>query len=239
MTVTGSLDIAVAQPAGAHQDLDLNARRHAEAIRAARARVVVFPEMSLTGYHFAAHPVDRSDPRLSSIIEACAATGALALVGAPVHAPGGGVSIGMLAIDGEAAEVVYRKIWLGDDEIMHYVPGTEPRVIQVDGWRLGLAICKDTGIESHAAATAGLGIDVYVAGVLEHADDRDVQPARAARVTSTHGVWFAVASFAGSTGEGFIAAAGESAIWRPDGTPAARAGTGVGEFVVATLDGEG
>ena len=103
------------------------------------------------------------------------------------------------------------------------------------GWRLGLAICKDTGEGSHATITTGLGIDVYVAGVLEHQSDADVQASRAHRITSEHGVWVAVASFAGSSGEGFDHAAGGSAIWRPDGVAAAKAGAKPGTVATATL----
>jgi predicted amidohydrolase len=32
-------------------------------------------------------------------------------------------------------------------------------VLKVEGWRLGLAICKDIGIPQHASDTAALGID--------------------------------------------------------------------------------
>lgn len=97
-------------------------------------------------------------------------------------------------------------------------PGTDPAVVTIDGWRLGLAICKDTGMARHADDTAALGFDLYLAGVPESADDSHVQPQRAATVTKRHGVWVAVASFAGPTGGGFDRSTGQSAIWRPDGS---------------------
>ncbi|MBY8850513.1 hypothetical protein [Saccharothrix longispora] len=46
---------------------------HAEAVRAARARVVVFPELSLTGYHFDAPVVSPDAP--APLVAACAETG--------------------------------------------------------------------------------------------------------------------------------------------------------------------
>ena len=57
-----------------------NARAHAAAVRAAGARVVVFPELSLTGYHLDAPTVPHDDPRLAPIVDACADTRSLALV---------------------------------------------------------------------------------------------------------------------------------------------------------------
>jgi predicted amidohydrolase len=108
-------------------------------------------------------------------------------------------------------------------------------VIEVDGWRLGLAICKDTGIPQHAADTAALGIDAYVAGVLESEDDAAVPEERARRIANDHGVPVAVASFAGSTGGGYAEAAGRSGIWAADGVAIARAGPETGDIARATL----
>ena len=110
-----------------------------------------------------------------------------------------------------------------------------PAVLEVDGWRLGLAICRDTGVPRHAADTAALGMDAYVAGVLESAEDAAVPEERARRVAAEHHVWVAIASFAGSTGGGYSSAAGGSGIWTPEGIAAARAGAETGAVARATL----
>jgi predicted amidohydrolase len=131
------LVVAVAQPPCLAHDVAANARAHAAAIRApeaAGARVVVFPELSLTGYELDAAPVDPGDERLQPLIQACADTGATAIVGAPVSdnsnksadnsknndnsktirkGKAGRDFIGVLAIDGHGASVAYRKMWLG------------------------------------------------------------------------------------------------------------------------------
>ncbi|MFI7157370.1 carbon-nitrogen hydrolase family protein [Micromonospora chalcea] len=225
------LRIAVAQPLTRSGDVAGNAARHADAVRAAAARVVVFPEMSLTGYELDAAPLDPDDPRLAPLRAACAETGTLALAGAPVPGP----HIGVLAIDAEGVRVAYLKMCLGGAEPQHMRPGREPAVLDVDGWRLGLAVCKDTGTPEHATATVALGADAYLAGVLESADDAAVPDERARRVTAAHGVWVVMASFAGSTGGGYARSAGGSGIWSPAGEPVARAGTDTGEVVTATL----
>jgi predicted amidohydrolase len=228
------LTIAVAQPPCVSHDVTANALAHATAIGAAGARVVVFPEMSLTGYELDAAPIATEDPRLAPIVAACA-TGSLALVGAPVMDDDGSPTIAVLAIDGDGATVAYRKIWLHGTEAQRFAPGRAPAVVNVDGWRLGLAICRDTGIPQHAADTAALGIDAYVAGVLDHAEQVGIQEERAKRVTTEYGVWVVTASFAGSTGGGFAHAAGRSRIWNPDGQVVAEAGPEPGEVVRATL----
>ncbi|GLW65092.1 hydrolase [Actinomadura rubrobrunea] len=230
------LTIAVAQPACTPRGVAANAAAHAAAVRAARSRVVIFPEMSLTGYGLDAPAVTADDPRLRPLVEACADTGSLALAGAPVAAGAGeGTHIATLAVDGAGARVAYRKMFLGGDEPDRFTPGREPVVLDVDGWRLGLAICKDTGVPRHAAATAALGIDVYAVGVLEHAHDTRVIDERMRRVAGDHKVFVAVASFAGAAGGGYARGAGRSRICAPSGDVIAQAGAEPGDLASATL----
>lgn len=229
------LTLAVAQPPCLAYDVEANAATHAATVRAAGARVVVFPELSLTGYELDAPAITAHDPRLAPLIAVCAETGSWALAGAPVPGEAGQSHIGMIAVTGSGASVVYHKMWLGTVEAERFSPGREPAVLDVDGWRLGLAICKDTGIPQHAADTAALGIDVYAAGVLESAEDAAVQEERARRVATAHHVWVAVASFAGSTGGGYSHAAGRSAIWGPGGRLITQAGLEPGAIARATL----
>jgi len=227
--------IAVAQPLCVPYDVAVNAVTHAATVRSAGARVVVFPELSLTGYELDAAAITVEDPRLTPIIEACAETGSVALVGAPVRGEAGRSHIAMLAVDGTGATVAYRKMWLGGTESNRFSPGGKPAVLDVDGWRLGLAICKDTGIPQHASDTAALGIDAYVAGIMESAEDAARQDEHARRVATDHRVWVAVASFAGSTGGGYAQAAGHSGIWSSDGVVVTRAGPETGTIARATL----
>ena len=235
------LTVAVAQPPCVAYDVAGNAIAHAAAVREAHARVVVFPELSLTGYELDAPAVAPGDPALRPIVEACAETGSVALIGSPV--PGddtgeGGATdrcIGILAIDGSGARVAYRKMWLGGAETGMFAAGGDPAAIDVDGHRLGLAVCRDTGIPQHAIDTVALGVDGYVAGVLETWEDGGVPGERSARIARDHGVWVAIASFAGSTGGGYDRAAGRSIIRAADGSVAAEAGPEVGAIARATI----
>lgn len=234
-TMREGIVIAVAQPRSVSFDVAANALIHAVAIRAASARVVVFPELSLTGYELDAPTIDARDPRLAPIVAACAETGSLALVGAPVQGAAGQRHIALLAVDGNGTSVAYRKTWLGGAEPDRFAPGDGPAVLEVDGWRLGLAICKDTGVPQHASDTASLGIDAYVAGTCESAEDATRQDERARRIATDHDVWVAFASFAGPTGGGYTDTAGRSGIWSADGAVVVQAGRGAGEVVRTTL----
>jgi predicted amidohydrolase len=208
---------------------------HAAAVRAAAARVVVFPELSLTGYELEAPALTAQDPRLCPLAEACAETGSVALAGAPVPGEAGRPHIAVLAVDEAGITVAYRKLWLGEAEAERFAPGDKPAVLDVDGWRLGLAICKDVSVPQHQADTAALDIDAYVAGTVMSAEERVLQDERASRVAASLRTWVAIASFAGATGGGYTECAGRSGLWSPDGTVLAQAGQEPGEIAVARL----
>jgi predicted amidohydrolase len=230
-----ALRVAVAQPLCVPYDVTQNAAAHAAAVRAAASRVVVFPELSLTGYELGAPALTASDPRLCPLAEACAETGSVALAGAPVPGEAGRPHIAMLAVDRDGISVAYRKLWLGEAEAGRFGPGDKPAVLEVDGWRLGLAVCKDVSVPQHQADTAALGIDAYVAGTVMSAGERALQDERASRIAAGLGLWVAIASFAGATGGGYTECAGRSGVWSPDGALAAQAGTEPGAVVSALL----
>ncbi len=229
------LTIAAVQPTCAAKDVQRNAFEHADTIRAARARVVVFPELSLTGYELGADAVPLEHDALTVIADACAETGTVALIGAPVESERGGAQIGTLQVTSAGTEMVYGKSYLGGDELARFIPGSGPVAIEVDGWRIGLGICKDTGVDQHIADTAALGVDVYLAGLVHLPEELDVQEERGVRLARTCGAYVAFASFAGPTGAGYARTAGVSSIWAPDGTPLARAGSEPGSLARATL----
>jgi predicted amidohydrolase len=229
------LVVAVAQPPCIPHDVATNAATHAATVRAAGARVVAFPELSLTGYELDTQAIAVDDRRLSPMIDACAETGSLALVGAPLLGREGRCHIATLAVEGGGVTVAYRKLWLATTESGRFTPGTEPTVLDVDGWRLGLAICKDTGVPQHASDTATIGMDAYVAATLMLPQEAASQDERARRIASDHGVLVAIASFAGSTGGGYTESAGRSAIWTADGDVLAQAGPEPGAIARAAL----
>jgi predicted amidohydrolase len=212
-----------------------NALEHARVIRAADAQLVVFPELSLTGYELDAAAVSPDDRRLDAIVAACTETGCVALVGAPVESEDGRAHIATLRASSAGVEVAYRKSYLGGDEPARFVPGDGPVAIDVDGWRVGLGICKDTGVEQHIADTATLDPDLYVAGLVHLPEELGMQQERALRIARACRAYVAFASFAGSTGGGFERTAGASSVWAPDGTPIGRAGVEPGDLTRALL----
>jgi predicted amidohydrolase len=233
--VRAPLRVAAVQPPCVAHDVARNAGVHADAVRAAEARLVVFPELSLTGYELGARAVAVDGVELGPLVQACADTGSIALVGAPVQDADGREAIAVLAVDGDGASVVYRKAWLGGAEAARFRPGDGPAVLEVDGWRVGLGVCKDTGAAQHVAGTAALGVDAYVAGLVHLPQELPEQEARAVVLARTCRAYVVFASFAGPTGGGYATTAGHSAVYSPEGTAIARAGPEVGAVARAAL----
>jgi len=202
------LRVAAVQPACAARDVAGNAEVHAAAIRAAEAQVVVFPELSLTGYELDASSVAPDDPALTPIVDARAAMGSLALVGAPVADEQGRLFIAMLRIDADGRQIAYCKTWLGGREPARFTPGGGP---------------------------ATLDVDAYLAGLVHRPQELPEQEARAVVIARTCRAYVVFASFAGTTGNGFAETAGCSAIWSPEGLAIARAGPAAGDSARATL----
>ncbi len=218
----GTLTIAAVQPACTACDVSANARVHADTVRAAQARFVVFPELSLTGYELDADAVSPTDEALAPLVEACTAMGSVALVGAPVHGARGDLHVGMLSVSSSGVKMAYGKTWLGPAESTRFSPGDGPTAMDLDGWRLGLGICTDTGVAEHVAGVADLGIDIYVAGLAYLPEERRAHDARAVSIARHCQAFVVFASCAGPTGGGYDPAAGCSGIWSPAGTVIAR-----------------
>ena len=122
--------------------------------------------------------------------------------------------------------------------------GAEPEVfaagkagctLELDGWRLGLGVCYDSGFPEHARAAALDGCHAYLVGALfftggGYEQSRVWFPARALDNTC-------FALLANHTGpSGRWQATGGSAIWRPDGQLLAEAGPDETTLVIGDLD---
>ncbi|GAA1275070.1 carbon-nitrogen hydrolase family protein [Kitasatospora nipponensis] len=242
---TRPLRIAAAQAPVVRGDIAANAAQAAALIRRAAAegaRLVVFAEKFLTGYEaelISSDPlryaVTADDPRLAPITTACRESGTIAVVGAVTRAADG-LRVSALVVDATGTVAAcYAKQHLFDAEVHHYLPGTAGCTLEVDGWRLGLGVCYDSGFPEHARAAALDGCHAYLVGALFSVGGGEQQvrvwfPARALDNT----VYTLLANHVGHTG-GWNTCGG-SAVWGPDGRLLAQAAPEGTDLAVADLD---
>ncbi len=225
--------VAAAQPACTPGDVAVNVEVHVRAVHKAQARVVVFPELSLTGYLMAARPLAVGDAVLEPLVAACAATGAVALVGAPVSDGADGKSIACWpsAMAGPRSSTA-RPSWAGWSRLTS-PPGTG---LLRWRWTAGGSVsecAKDTGTAAHISATAALGVDVYAAGLLHAPDELIEQDSRGLRIAQACAAHVIFASAAGEAGGPYERTAGTSTVGAADGAVLARAGAEPGEVACA------
>ncbi|HEX6343182.1 carbon-nitrogen hydrolase family protein [Umezawaea sp.] len=203
-------------------DVAGNAVEHARLIAEAASDVCVFPELSLTGYELdPLSPITDEDGRLDPVRDACRTDEVYALVGAPLSTSDG-VLVATLVV-GPTGEVLghYGKKHLHGGERELFVAGDHHLVLEVDDWRLGLAVCYDAAVPEHAEAVRAGGADAYLVSALfeEGTEQRLVEQATSA---AELGMWVVLAQYTGRTGghDTF----GGSGVWRPGGVVQARLG---------------
>lgn len=174
----------------------------------------------------------RSPPR--PLIDACGSTGSTTPASAPWRDADGREYIATLAVTGEGAEAVYAKMHLHGAEGLRFTPGEKPVVFEVDGRRLGLAVCRDAAVPEHAAQTTELGIDAYVAGTL-YGEGREQSARRDTHMRArAHGVWVVLSTAAEPSRE-YQETSGGSGVRSPGGSLVAQSGSAPGEVLTLVL----
>jgi 5-aminopentanamidase len=214
-----------------------HARQIAEAADAG-ADVVLFPELSLTGYEpdlIDLHGVriGADDAVLQPISQVCQQRKVNAFVGAPTGA-GALPQIGVLHVDPRGViRQVYAKQHLHIGEIGIFGAGDSPAVIEIAGWRLALSVCSDAAVDAHSEQAAEAGADAYLVGAL-YVIGSEGRIDEQMRVATAQGLWAVLAQYSGGTGGG--PACGLSGGWRPDGREVVRLGAGPGIAIVELSD---
>jgi len=232
-TTAGLLRVTVAQPVTLCGDVAANVTEHVRLINAAGQGLVVFPELSLTGYTLDARAVSDDDDRLLLLVAACRGAAAVALVGAPVPSGEGGArSIGIYRVDGDGVSLAYKKVHLGGAEPLHYEPGVDENPLLLGNVRVAVGVCRDTGQAAHIQHVAGQRPDIYAAGLVHSPHEVLELERRAQAIAVASGAWVAFASAAGPASADWPSGApGRSGVWSPDGVRRVDAGSRPGAAV--------
>ena len=257
------LTVTAAQARVTALDIPANVATAATLVRRAADRgtdLVVLPELFLTGYELpgiTADPASRAlgpdDPRLDPLAAVCADTRTAVVVGAPVLAPPaqarpgqarpgqdagrGELYISALVLDrtgGLAARYDKQHVTPGE-RAAGFASGPGGCTVTLDGWRLGLGICWDSGFPEHARAAALDGCHGYLVGAMfgegPGAHQRaTVFPARALDNTC----YVVLANHNSPSGP--YRGCGGSAVWGPDGHLLADAETADPGLATASFD---
>ncbi|MHC8287036.1 carbon-nitrogen hydrolase family protein [Pseudomonas sp. XS1P51] len=238
------LTIAAAQSISIAGDLAANVAWHQRFMQVAAeqgVQLLVFPELSLTGYErglaaeLAIAPEAEVLQPLRDFAREVAVT---TVVGMPIRlSEDSPVLIGALVLGADGSLGVYSKQHLHPGEEVAFAPGTGGSTLIIGDDAVALAVCADFSHASHAAAAAQQGANLYAAGVLITENGYAPDTALLQGYASTHSMAVLMANHGGATGG--WESAGRSAIWASDGSLIAAAeGTG-NLMVVARRDAGG
>lgn len=228
--------VAAAQSLSIAGDLAANIARHLRFMAVAAEQgveLLVFPELSLTGYEgqmAADLAIDPQHAVLQPLRDCARELGLTAVVGMPIRdRDSSKVLIGALTLGGDGSLEVYSKQHLHSGEELFYAPGAGGSSLSIGGDTVALAVCADFSHASHAAAAANLGADLYAAGVLIGEKGYGVDSALLQGYAQNHSMAVLMANHAGLTGG--WQSAGRSAFWSESGALVVAA-RGPGEVLV-------
>jgi predicted amidohydrolase len=205
-----------------------------------RARVLVLPELCLSGYpsaeSAASLAVSRDGPEIGRVAD-CARTARVALCfGFVERSPDGTLynSLGLMSGTGELT-AVYRKVHLWDTERSWATPGPGFSCARIDSIVAGLWICYDTRFPEAARSVALAGATLGCVGSAWFGPAGEWELALRARALD-NGIYCAGASLLGEAGGQRLH--GTSLIVDPHGAVLARAREGVEEVISAGYDSD-
>jgi len=227
------LALAAAQTTPVRGDVAANVEQHlhlAGLAAAAGAGLVLFPELSLTGYELdLANELAfaERDARLDPLVEAAARLGATLVVGAPIRLAGR-LHLGAFVLTPDRSVEIYTKRRLGafgpdanpgggvpSAEATIFVAGDRNPRVRLGDATAAIAICADVGDPTHAAIAAEGGASIYLASMFVIPRDYEKESATLRSYAGRHAMIVVLANPGGPTGG--LPSAGGSAIWSDQG----------------------
>lgn len=163
------MKLCVAQTRPVTGNVVANIANHKRLISAAiahHADVIIFPELSLTGYEPTLAKelaTDKDDPRFNDF-QSLSDSGKITVgVGMPLKYSDA-VSIGVILFQPNQARQVYAKQYLHSDEDPFFVPA--PNIaLKIHDTAIALAICYEISVAEHTAAAFRNSPSIYIASV--------------------------------------------------------------------------
>ncbi|MFO0979648.1 MAG: carbon-nitrogen hydrolase family protein [Planctomycetaceae bacterium] len=216
-----SFAIAAAQVASYCEEIELNIETHVSAAQVAadhQVSVLIFPELSLTGYEpelAEALAIDVDDRRLDSLSQLALVHNMTIVAGAPVRSGTKRPWLSSIIFHPNGQRSCYAKMHLGSDEPTFFEPGTRPGIVEVSGVKIGIAICADSSKASHPAWYRASDCRVYAASVFLTEQWYAGDTPRLQSYAQQHEMLVVMANHGNS--KGTLPSCGRSTLWLPNG----------------------
>lgn len=214
------MKIATAQTKPAKGDIPANIEGHKKMIGLALAEgadMIIFPELSITGYEpelAAALASDQEDPRLAVFQQISDQHSVTIGVGMPIKTTSM-PQIGMIIFQPQLPRLTYAKQFLHADEDPYFVCGDQQLYLTGEGLQLAPAICYELSVPEHAANVAKQGAQVYLVSVAKTASGMEKAAQTLSETARQYGMTVLLCNSVGYS-DNFYSAGG-TAIWNNKG----------------------
>lgn len=215
------MKIAVAQTRPVRGDIQSNIDKHISLIEKAAANgadIIIFPELSLTGYEPSLAKqlaTDATDSRLTIFQQLSDVNHITIGVGVPTKSAKG-IHITMVLFQPNTFRQTNSKKYLHTDEEPFFVPGENLSGIVVNDTPIGLAICYEISISAHSKEAFNSGVQVYIASVAKTAKGVEKAMEQLCEIATNYGMTVLMSNCLGLCEDGICA--GGSAAWNSKGT---------------------
>jgi len=212
--------IAVAQTEAIKGNIEKNIENHLKWIKQAvhnNADMVVFPELSLTGYEpdlAESLATNQDDTRLDEMQIISNNSSITIAVGLPTRKERE-VFISMIIFQPHKERITYSKQYLYPPEKAIFKAGKNPLVLNFEKEVISPAICYEASVEAHCEFACQNNATVYIASVLSSVTGIDSELKKLSGIArNKHMVTF-MANYVGKSGG--YECAGKSSVWNEKG----------------------
>ena len=214
------MKLCVAQTRPIKGDIQGNIDNHRKLIDLAisnSAEIVIFPELSLTGYEpklANALATNQDDSRFDDLQKISNAKGVTIGVGVPTknHT---GICISMVLFQPHQARQTYSKKYIHPDEAAFFVSGQNFPDLKINRANLALAICYELSVPDHAEQAHKNGAEIYVASVAKSVDGVTEASKRLADIANQYSMIVLMSNCVGPADD--FESAGKTSIWNNKG----------------------
>lgn len=213
------MKIALAQIASKKGAVTVNLAHHLKVAQLAakhQADLLVFPELSITGYEptLGKKLALASDDPIFDELQKCSDANELTIgIGIPLQDQSS-AHIALLLLHPKQARQVYIKQYLHTDERPFFVSGQNKQIF-INTTKIALAICYELSVEAHTKTAVEQGAAMYLASVAKTADGVKKSYERLAQVAHANNFPTLMVNSVGPNDD--FVSAGQSAIWNADG----------------------
>ena len=198
------MKISVAQIASVKGDVLANTIKHKKVIELAAKNgsdVIVFPELSLTGYEPTLGKklaMSETDSRWNEFQEIANAQKIIIALGAPIKCDSG-ICISLVVLQPDTELFIYSKRYLHADEDAFFVSGNSPSNLIGKDNNMALAICYEIFIPEHSEQSISKGVEVYIASVAKGESGVKSAKKTLSDIAKKHSVFTLMSNTIGST----------------------------------------